>query len=138
MPALFGPLDYSMRMWLNLDRMSSLDITADDVVKAVQSQNVQAAVGLVGAAPLIDDVGFQLNITTQGRLTTVEEFEDIVVRANARRRAGARQGHRPRRARRQDQRFVGRYNGKPGGRHPDLPAARRQCAGHRRRACARR
>ena len=69
--SLFGPLDYSMRVWLNLDRMSSLDIAADDVVKAVQAQNVQAAVGLVGAAPLLDDVGFQLNITTQGRMTTV-------------------------------------------------------------------
>jgi hydrophobe/amphiphile efflux-1 (HAE1) family protein len=80
---LFGPLDYSMRIWLNLDRMSSLDITADDVVKAVQSQNVQAAVGLVGASPLVDDVGFQLNITTQGRLVTTGEFEDIVVRAKA-------------------------------------------------------
>ncbi len=81
--SLFGPLDYSMRIWLNLDRMSSLDITADDVVKAVQAQNVQAAVGLVGAAPLVDDVGFQLNITTQGRLVTTGEFEDIVVRAKA-------------------------------------------------------
>ena len=81
--ALFGPLDYSMRIWLNLDRMSSLDITADDVVKAVQAQNVQAAVGLVGAAPLVDEVGFQLNITTQGRLVTTGEFEDIVVRAKA-------------------------------------------------------
>src|SRR4029079_16756847 len=80
---LFGPLDYSMRIWLNLDRMSSLDITADDVVKAVQAQNVQAAVGLVGASPLMEDVGFQLNITTQGRMTTVGEFEDIVVRAKA-------------------------------------------------------
>ena len=46
-------------------------------------QNVQAAVGLVGAAPLMNDVDFQLNITTQGRLTTVEEFENIVVRAQS-------------------------------------------------------
>jgi hydrophobe/amphiphile efflux-1 (HAE1) family protein len=78
---LFGQLDYSMRIWLKLDRMSSLDITADDVVKAVQAQNVQAAVGRIGAAPLSDQVDLQLNITTQGRLTTVPEFEDIVVRA---------------------------------------------------------
>src|SRR6516225_9088715 len=55
---LFGALDYSMRVWLNLDRMSSLDITANDVVKAVQAQNVQAAVGRVGAAPLIPGVSF--------------------------------------------------------------------------------
>jgi hydrophobe/amphiphile efflux-1 (HAE1) family protein len=80
---LFGPLDYAMRVWLNLDRMSSLDITADDVVKAVQSQNIQAAAGRIGAAPLTSDVEFQLNITTQGRLTTVEEFNDIVIRAQS-------------------------------------------------------
>ncbi len=79
--SLFGALDYSMRVWMKLDRMSSLDITPNDVVKAVQSQNVQAAVGLVGAAPLMGPVDFQLNISTQGRLTTVKEFEDIVVRA---------------------------------------------------------
>ena len=79
--SLFGPLDYSMRLWLNLDRMSSLDITANDVVAAVQAQNTQAAVGRIGAAPLTTDVEFQLNISTQGRLTTVEEFGDIVVRA---------------------------------------------------------
>jgi len=79
--ALFGPLDYSMRIWLNLDRMSSLDITANDVVKAVQEQNVQAAVGLVGAAPLAGPTDFQLNITTQGRLVDTKQFENIVVRA---------------------------------------------------------
>src|SRR5215831_17383558 len=80
--ALFGPLDYSMRIWLNLDRMSSLDITSADVVKAVQEQNVQAAVGLVGAAPLAgNNVDFQLNITTQGRLADTKQFENIVVRA---------------------------------------------------------
>jgi hydrophobe/amphiphile efflux-1 (HAE1) family protein len=79
--SLFGPLDYSMRLWLDLDRMSSLDITASDVVQAVQAQNTQAAVGRIGAAPLSNDVEFQLNISTQGRLTTVEEFQNIVVRA---------------------------------------------------------
>ena len=80
--SLWGDLEYSMRIWLNMDRMASLDITADDVVKAINSQNTQAAVGRVGAAPLVPDVEFQLNITTQGRLTTVEEFNNIVVRAN--------------------------------------------------------
>ena len=73
--SLFGALDYSMRIWMNLDRMASLDITPDDVVKAVQEQNVQAAVGRIGAAPLTNDVDFQLNISTQGRLTSKEEFE---------------------------------------------------------------
>src|SRR5258708_27942766 len=111
--ALFGALDYSMRVWMNLERMASLDITPNDVVKAVQAQNVQAAVGLVGAAPLMDNVDFQLNITTQGRPTTVAEFEKIVGRANpdgalakikdiARAGLGAKSSD-----------SVGRYNGKP-------------------------
>jgi len=77
----WGDLEYSMRIWLNLDRMASLDITPADVVKAINSQNTQAAVGRVGAAPLVPEVEFQLNISTQGRLTTVEEFNNIIVRA---------------------------------------------------------
>jgi hydrophobe/amphiphile efflux-1 (HAE1) family protein len=79
--AQWGDLEYSMRIWLNLDRMASLDITPEDVVNAINSQNTQAAVGRVGAAPLVPEVEFQLNITTQGRLTTVEEFNNIIVRA---------------------------------------------------------
>src|ERR1700756_1335830 len=77
----WGDLEYSMRIWLNLDRMASLDVTPDEVIKAINSQNTQAAVGRVGAAPLVPEVEFQLNISTQGRLTTVEEFNNIVVRA---------------------------------------------------------
>ena len=78
----FGPLNYSMRIWLNPDRLTSYQLTPDDVVAAVQGQNVQAAVGRVGAAPLMPNQQYQLTLTTQGRLTTVEEFENIVVRAN--------------------------------------------------------
>src|SRR3984893_2162201 len=67
----WGDLEYSMRIWLNLDRMASLGITAEEVINAINSQNTQAAVGRVGAAPLVPEVEFQLNISTQGRLTTV-------------------------------------------------------------------
>ena len=136
--ALFGPLDYSMRIWLNLDRMSSLDITADDVVKAVQAQNVQAAVGLVGAAPLIDEVGFQLNITTQGRLVTTGRVRGHRGARPARRRAGAHQGHRPRRARRQDHAIrsaATTASRRPASRSTSCPAPMRWPP---RRACARR
>ena len=77
----WGDLEYSMRIWLNLDRMASLDITPEDVVRAINSQNTQAAVGRVGAAPLVPEVEFQLNISTQGRLTTIDEFNNIVLRA---------------------------------------------------------
>lgn len=79
--SLFGPLDYSMRLWLDMNRLSSLGLTTQDVVRAVQSQNVQAAVGRIGAAPLANEVDFQINLTAHGRLVSVAEFEDIVLRA---------------------------------------------------------
>jgi hydrophobe/amphiphile efflux-1 (HAE1) family protein len=79
---IFGPLDYSMRVWLNNDRLKSLDMTPNDIINAIQSQNIQAAVGRIGARPIGDDQQFQLNIQTQGRLVTVDQFNDIVVRAN--------------------------------------------------------
>src|SRR6266404_2499757 len=62
----WGDLEYSMRIWLNLDRMASLGITSEEVIRAINSQNIQAAVGRVGAAPLVPEVEFQLNITRKG------------------------------------------------------------------------
>lgn len=78
---LYGAKMYSMRVWLNLERMNSLGVSVQDVNNAIQAQNIQAAVGRVGAAPLSKDIDFQLNITTQGRMVTAEEFANIVVRA---------------------------------------------------------
>ena len=80
--SLFGALDYSMRVWLDPARLTNFQLTPSDVATAIQSQNVQAAVGRIGAAPLNDDQQFQLTITTQGRLTSQEQFENIIVRAN--------------------------------------------------------
>lgn len=80
--SLFGELDYSMRIWLNPARLTSFQLTPAEVAAAIQSQNVQAAVGRIGAAPLNPDQRFQLTITTQGRLSSPEEFENIIVRAN--------------------------------------------------------
>jgi hydrophobic/amphiphilic exporter-1 (mainly G- bacteria), HAE1 family len=79
---LFGPLDYSMRLWLDPDRLTAFNLTPADVVAAVQSQNVQAAVGRIGAAPTPERQQLQLTITTQGRLTRADQFENIIVRAN--------------------------------------------------------
>ncbi|HYG89457.1 MAG TPA: multidrug efflux RND transporter permease subunit [Azospirillum sp.] len=79
---LFGALDYSMRVWLRSDRMTSLGLSPNDVVQAIRSQNTQAAVGRIGAQPIGSDQMFQLNIQTKGRLTSAREFEDIVIRAN--------------------------------------------------------
>jgi HAE1 family hydrophobic/amphiphilic exporter-1 len=80
--SLFGALEYSMRVILDVDRMTSLEITPTDVVAALRAQNVQAAFGRVGAQPMTDDPLFQLNLTTQGRLTDTAEFESVVLRAN--------------------------------------------------------
>jgi HAE1 family hydrophobic/amphiphilic exporter-1 len=79
---LFGPLEYSMRVWLDPDKLTSLNLTPNDVVTAIQSQNVQAAVGRIGASPVSQDQQLQFTITTLGRLTTADQFEKIIIRAN--------------------------------------------------------
>ena len=79
---LFTPSDYSMKLWLQTDRMTSFQLTPNDIAAAVKAQNTQAAVGRIGAQPALPDQQFQLNIQTKGRLTSVEEFGNIVVRAN--------------------------------------------------------
>src|SRR5438128_8036841 len=79
---LFGPLDYSLRIWLDPDRLTELNLTPNDVIAAIQSQNIQAALGRVGAAPITTEQQVQINIKTKGRLTQPEEFAAIVLRAN--------------------------------------------------------
>ena len=79
---VWGALDYSIRVWVETDRLTSLDLSVADVTAAIQGQNVQAAVGRIGAAPALPDQTFQLNIQTQGRLESIEQFENIVIRAN--------------------------------------------------------
>ncbi len=78
---LFGAKDYSMRIWLDMDRLASLGLTSADVVTAIQQQNVQAAVGRIGAAPLVKDTALQINLNAKGRLSDPSEFENIVIRA---------------------------------------------------------
>src|SRR6202045_372504 len=79
---LFGPLDYSLRIWLDPDRLTELNLTPNDVISAVQNQNIQAAPGRAGAAPVGSEQQVQINIKTKGRLTRPEEFAGIVLRAN--------------------------------------------------------
>ena len=78
---VFGAGEYSMRVWLDPDRLASRQLTASDVVRAIREQNVQVAAGVLGAPPAPSDATFQLSINTQGRLTTESEFSNIVVRA---------------------------------------------------------
>src|SRR6516225_2779073 len=79
---LWGPQDYAMRAWVRTDTLTGLGLTTGDVIKAIQNQNVQAAVGRIGARPISNDQRLQLNIETEGRLKSVPEFEKIVVRTN--------------------------------------------------------
>src|SRR5271157_334540 len=79
---LWGPQDYAMRAWVRTDRLTGLDLTTGDIINAIQAQNVQAAVGRIGARPISNDQQLQLNIQTKGRLDTVQDFENIVIRTN--------------------------------------------------------
>lgn len=80
---IFGAREYSMRVWLDPERMASLGLIVEDVIAAVQNQNVQVAAGVVGEEPLPNAVDFRLNVETQGRLVEPKEFEKIIVKRGA-------------------------------------------------------
>ncbi len=79
--SIFGARDYAMRVWIDPQKLANLMLSTNDVINAIRSQNVQAAAGRVGAAPLTDDTRLQLTITTKGRLTSPEEFGNLILRA---------------------------------------------------------
>ncbi len=79
---LFAKMNYSMRIWFDTQRLTSLNLAPSDVIAAIRTQSVQAPVGRIGARPIRDDQQFQLNLQTQGRLSTPEQFGNIVLRAN--------------------------------------------------------
>jgi multidrug efflux pump len=81
--AIFGSGDYAMRVWLNPDKIAQRGLSAQDVVGAIRSQNIQVAAGTIGGAPYDDDVQLQLPINTQGRLQTAEEFGNIIIKRDA-------------------------------------------------------
>ncbi len=80
---LFGSGDYSMRVWLDPQKVAERGLSASDVVRAIREQNVQAAAGVVGASPGLPGVDLQLSINAQGRLQNEEEFGDIIVKTGA-------------------------------------------------------
>src|SRR5215510_13039610 len=79
--SIFGTPDYAMRVWLKPDRMAALGITASDVQQAVANQNQQFAVGSIGQSPTGRAVEQSFAVTTRGRLTEPQEFENIIIRA---------------------------------------------------------
>jgi hydrophobe/amphiphile efflux-1 (HAE1) family protein len=79
---LWGPQDYAMRAWVRIDKLTGLGLTTGDIIDAIQAQNVQVAVGRIGARPISNEQQLQINLRTKGRLSNVREFEDIVLRSN--------------------------------------------------------
>src|SRR5476651_1969881 len=79
---LFGSGDYAMRVWLDPQKVAARGLTAGDVVDAIREQNVQVAAGVIGQGPT-RNAEFQLTVNTQGRLKSVEDFGNIIVKTNA-------------------------------------------------------
>ena len=79
---LFGSGDYAMRIWLDPQKVAARELTAPEVVAAIREQNVQVAAGVVGASPT-PDAQFQLSVNALGRLSTPEQFGDIIVKVGA-------------------------------------------------------
>jgi multidrug efflux pump len=81
---VFGAGEYSMRVWLDPEKVSALNLTASDVVRAIREQNTQVVAGQLGAPPAPSAAQFQLLIDTQGRLVTEDEFRNIIVKTGER------------------------------------------------------
>ncbi|MEN3290257.1 MAG: multidrug efflux pump, partial [Bradyrhizobium sp.] len=81
---IFGAGDYSMRIWVDPQKAAEHGLTASDIVKAIQAQNVEAAAGVVGASPNVRGIDLQLSVNAEGRLSNEEQFGDIVVKTGAR------------------------------------------------------
>jgi HAE1 family hydrophobic/amphiphilic exporter-1 len=80
---IFGERKYSMRLWLDPVRMASRALTADDVVSALQEQNVEVAAGQVGSQPALAGQQFQISVRAVGRLSESSQFDDIILKSNA-------------------------------------------------------
>jgi len=110
---VFGGRDFAMRIWLDPDRLQSLNMTANDVVASLQGQNIQVASGVLNQQPMTNPGAFEIAVQTQGRLAEPDQFSEIVVKQTpgalvrlkdvARVELGA-----------QNYSVVGRLNGKPG------------------------
>ncbi|MGH8157398.1 MAG: efflux RND transporter permease subunit [Rhodanobacter sp.] len=80
---IFGAGEYSMRVWLDPQKLASRGLTTGDVINAIQEQNVQVAAGALNAPPGPSNSAFQLNINTRGRLVSEDDFRNIIVRTDA-------------------------------------------------------
>jgi multidrug efflux pump len=79
--SFLGELEYSMRVWLDPERVAARDLTAGDVVRSIREQNVQVAAGQIGQPPVAKDLPFQYTMSTEGRLVDEEQFRDIIIKS---------------------------------------------------------
>lgn len=81
---MFGASEYSMRIWLDVERLAALELTPGEVVQSLREQNVQVAAGVIGQQPMENpQSAFQINVNTQGRLRESDEFADIIIKSGA-------------------------------------------------------
>ena len=133
---VFGGGDYSMRVWLDPQKLAARNLTAGDVVAAIREQNVQVAAGQLGAPPS-HDTEFQIALNAAGRLSDEQQFRDIIVKTGDDGADGAPRRRRPRRARRAGLRRAQPPRQQALARHPGVPVAGRECARAVLQACAR-
>jgi len=76
----FGLREYSMRVWLNPDRMAGVGLTVDDILQAIQTQNIQVAAGTIGAPPAPKGTLLELSVSALGRLTSPDQFANIIIK----------------------------------------------------------
>ncbi|MEA2108233.1 MAG: multidrug efflux RND transporter permease subunit [Pseudomonadota bacterium] len=79
---IFGEKEYSIRIWMNPERLTALKMTADDVINAIRQQNIQAAVGSIGREPTTAGQQVQYTLRAKGRLNDIEDYKNIVIRRN--------------------------------------------------------
>jgi hydrophobe/amphiphile efflux-1 (HAE1) family protein len=84
---LFGARDYAMRIWLDPDKVAAYNLDASEVLAALQAQNVQVSAGILNQPPISGSAAYQLNVQTLGRLSTPEQFADIILKTDNRGRA---------------------------------------------------
>src|SRR5690606_15423977 len=78
---VFGAAEYAMRIWLDPHKIANFDMTAGEVVAALRAQNVQIASGTLNTLPSGSQSAFEINIQTQGKLVTTEQFENVIIKS---------------------------------------------------------
>jgi hydrophobe/amphiphile efflux-1 (HAE1) family protein len=79
---IFGERQYAMRIWINPDKAAADGISAGEILSALRAQNAQVSAGVLNQPPIVTDAAYQINVETLGRLTTPEQFGDIIVKSD--------------------------------------------------------